>query len=126
MEVVFIVITFGLNAKDVPVAVVGAAAAVVIVLAIAAAARKPLSMIPENLLKYGVGIMLASFGTFWSVEGIGIFRTGRESVAWPGNDVALLVLIAAWFLLSRVFIAVLRAPAPPAESAAGRHEEYAS
>jgi uncharacterized membrane protein len=101
MEVVFIVITFGLNADDVPVAVIGAGAAVVIVLGIAVAARKPLSMIPENLLKYGVGLLLASFGTYWAVEGIGIFRTGRESVAWPGNDVAILVLIAAWFLLTR-------------------------
>ena len=118
MEVVFIVITFGLNADNVPVAVVGAAAAVVVVVSIAFAARKPLSMIPENLLKYGVGIMLASFGTFWSVEGVGIFRTGRESVAWPGNDIALLVLIAAWFLLSRVFIAVLRVGAPPARATA--------
>jgi uncharacterized membrane protein len=114
MEVVFIVITFGLNAHDVPVAVVGAAAAVVVVVTIAFAARKPLAMIPENLLKYGVGLMLASFGTFWSVEGTGIFRSGRESVAWPGNDLAILVLIAAWFVLSRVFIAVLRIPATSA------------
>jgi uncharacterized membrane protein len=105
MEVVFIVITFGLNAHNVPVAVVGAAAAVVVVIGIAVAARKPLAMIPENLLKYG--------------EGTGIFRSGRESVAWPGNDLALLVLIAAWFLLSRAFIAVLRVPAPPP------HEEFA-
>ena len=112
MEVVFIVITFGLNAKDIPVAVIGAAAAVVVVLGIAVAARRPLSMIPENLLKYGVGLMLASFGTFWAVEGIGIFRAGRASVEWPGKDVAILGLLVVWFLLSRVFIAVLRAPAP--------------
>jgi uncharacterized membrane protein len=118
MEVVFIVITFGLNADDVPVAVIGAGAAVVIVLGIAVAARKPLSMIPENLLKYGVGLLLASFGTYWAVEGIGIFRTGRESVAWPGNDVAILVLIAAWFLLTRIFIAALRVPRAPADNAA--------
>ena len=124
MEVVFIVITFGLNAHDVPVAVVGAAAAVVAVVSIAFAARKPLAMIPENLLKYGVGIMLASFGTFWSVEGIGIFRAGRESVEWPGNDVALLVIIATWFLLSRLFIAVLRIPSRPA-TADVAIEEYA-
>src|SRR3954463_731825 len=65
MEVVFIVITFGLNADNVPAAAVGAAAAVVIVLLIAIAARKPLSMINENLLKYGVGLLLASFGTYW-------------------------------------------------------------
>jgi uncharacterized membrane protein len=118
MEVVFIVITFGLNADDVPVAVVGAGAAVVVVLGIAIAARKPLSMIPENLLKYGVGLLLASFGTFWAVEGIGIFRTGQESVAWPGNDIAILVLIAVWFLLTRLFIAALRVPKTPSESPA--------
>jgi uncharacterized membrane protein len=116
MEVVFIVITFGLNADDVPIAALGAVAAVVVVLAIAVAARKPLSMIPENLLKYGVGLLLASFGTYWAVEGIGIFRTGRESLEWPGKDVAILALIALWFLLSRVFIAVLRAPAQPSRS----------
>jgi Ca2+/H+ antiporter, TMEM165/GDT1 family len=126
MEVVFIVITFGLNAKNVPVAAVGAAAAVVVVVAIAFAARRPLAMIPENLLKYAVGIMLASFGTFWSVEGIGIFRSGRESVAWPGSDVALLALIASWFLLSRVFIAVLRVPAKSVAPAADvATQEYA-
>jgi Ca2+/H+ antiporter, TMEM165/GDT1 family len=111
MEVVFIVITFGLNAKNVPIAVVGAVAAVIVVLLIAAAARRPLSMIPENLLKYGVGLLLASFGTFWAVEGTGIFRAGRESLQWPGGDAAILVLLAAWFLLSRAFITALRAPA---------------
>ena len=110
MEVVFIVITFGLNAKNVPIAVVGAAAAVIVVLLTAAALKRPLSMIPENLLKYGVGLLLASFGTFWAVEGIGIFRAGRESLHWPGGDAAILVLLALWFLLSRAFITALRAP----------------
>ena len=113
MEVVFIVITFGLNAKDVPVAAAGAAAAIVAVVALGVAVRKPLSMIPENLLKYGVGLMLASFGTFWSVEGTGLFRHGRVSLHWPGNDAAILVLIAVWFLLSRAFIAALKVPTPP-------------
>lgn len=113
MEVVFIVITFGLNDHNVPVAAVGAAAAVVAVLALASALRRPLSMIPENLLKYGVGLMLASFGTFWSVEGVGIFRAGRESLQWPGKDAAILVLLAVWFALSRVFIAALRTPRQP-------------
>lgn len=115
MEVVFIVITFGLNAKNVPVAVVGAAAAVITVLALAVALRRPLAMIPENLLKYGVGLLLASFGTYWAVEGIGIFRSGQSSLAWPGDDAAILVLIAAWFLLSRIFIAALRTPAVESE-----------
>ena len=59
-------------------------------------------------------MIVASFGTFWAIEGVGIFRTGQESVAWPGNDIAILVLIAGWFLLSRIFIAVLGATkAPP-------------
>jgi len=110
MEVVFIVITFGLNADDVPVAAVGAGAAVVLVLVLAVVLRKPLAMIPENALKYGVGLLLAAFGTFWAVEGLGVFRAGRESLAWPGEDLALVVLILAWVLLSRVLIAALRVP----------------
>ncbi len=112
MEVVFIVITFGLNARNVPLAAVGAAAAVVVVLSVAVAVRKPLSMVPENLLKYGVGLMLSAFGTFWAVEGMGIFHAGRHSLAWPGGDAAILVLLAAWFVLSRAFVAALRTPTP--------------
>lgn len=127
MEVVFIVITFGVNAHNIPIAVVGAAAAIVIVPVLAAAVRRPLSMIPENLLKYGVGLMLASFGTFWSVAGVGIFRTGERSLDWPGNDLAILALLVVWFLLSRVFISILRAGRAPAGEArqpvpAGRPE----
>jgi uncharacterized membrane protein len=110
MEVVFIVITFGLNDHNVPAAAIGAVAAIVVVLGIAIALRRPLSMVPENLLKYGVGLLLASFGTYWAVEGIGIFRSGRESLAWPGNDAAILVLLVAWFALSRIFVLVLREP----------------
>jgi Ca2+/H+ antiporter, TMEM165/GDT1 family len=110
MEVVFIVITFGLNAKNVPAAAIGAAAAVIVVLAIAIAVRKPISMIPENTLKYVVGLLLTSFGTFWSVEGMGVFRASRESLQWPGSDAAIVVLLAVWFVLSRIFIAKLRTP----------------
>jgi uncharacterized membrane protein len=116
MEVVFIVITFGLNAKNVPAASVGAIVAVIIVLIIAFAMKRPLSMINENMLKYCVGLMLASFGTFWAVEGIGIFRAGQGSLAWPGADLSILGLLVVWFLLSRVFIAVLRKPATAAPS----------
>lgn len=126
MEVVFIVITFGLNARNIPAASAGAAAAVVTVLGLAIALRRPLSMINENLLKYVVGLLLASFGTFWVIEGTGIFRSGRASLEWPGGDLAILVLIAAWFLLSRVFIAALRtAPAPAAGNANEPREQPA-
>src|SRR5438132_480636 len=83
---------------------------VVVVLGIAVALRRPLSMINENLLKYGVGLLLASFGTYWAVEGIGIFRDGRESLGWPGHDLMILVLLAVWFVLSRIFVAALRKP----------------
>lgn len=108
MEVVFIVITFGLSADNVPVAAAGAAMAVAVVLSLAVALRRPLSMVNENMLKYGVGLLLATFGTYWAVEGLGIFRDDRESLGWPGHDLALIGLLAAWVLLSRVFVMALR------------------
>lgn len=112
MEVVFIVLTFGLNAHNIPAASAAAAAAIVVVLIVALAVRRPLSMINENLLKYGVALLLSSFGTYWAVEGLGIFRAGRGSIEWPGGDLAILVLIAVWFILSRVYVIVLRERAP--------------
>jgi uncharacterized membrane protein len=123
MEVAFIVITFGLNADNVPAASAGAAAAVVVVLALAFAVRRPLSMIDENLLKYGVGLLLASFGTFWAVEGIGIFRGGQESLVWPGKDLAIIGLLVVWFVLSRLFVAGLRIPAGDTAPTAADIEE---
>jgi uncharacterized membrane protein len=110
VEVVFIVITFGLNAGNVPVAVAGAVAAVVVVLALAVVLRTPLTRVPENTLKYGVGLLLATFGTFWSIEGLGIFSSDGESLAWAGGDLVLLVLLVGWLVLSRVLIAILRVP----------------
>jgi uncharacterized membrane protein len=123
MEVVFIVITFGLNADNIPVASAGAVAAVVVVLGLAVALRRPLAMINENLLKYCVGLLLASFGTFWAIEGLGVFRAGRESLEWPGHDAAILGLLAAWLILSRIFIAVLRTPPPSRTASATPVEE---
>lgn len=118
MEVVFIVITFGLSADNIPGAATGAAIAVIGVLVLAVLLRRPLSMINENLLKYAVGLLLAGFGTYWVVEGMGIFRPSRESLDWPGHDIALLALIAIWFVVSRVFVAALRKPSGvPADTA---------
>jgi len=125
MEVVFIVITFGLNADDVPLAAAGAGAAALLVLTIALVLRKPLAMIPENTLKYGVGLMLAAFGTYWAVEGIGVFRDQRESLEWLGDDLALLGLIALWLLVSRVLVRALQvtpAPTTPAPVGAASNE----
>ena len=85
LEVVFIVITFGVNQKNVGAAVIGAAAAIIVVTITGIAVKAPLTKVPENWMKLAVGVMLTSFGTFWGAEGAG--------VAWPGNDAALLVLI---------------------------------
>jgi uncharacterized membrane protein len=107
VEVVFIVLTFGISADDVPAAVAAAAAAGVLVVILGVALHRPLVAVPENILKYGVSLLLVSFGTFWAFEGLGFARGGGESLAWPGSDLAIPVLLVAWFLLSRVLIAAL-------------------
>jgi Ca2+/H+ antiporter, TMEM165/GDT1 family len=96
LEIVFIVITFGLNADDVPAAAAGAAIAGVLVLGIGAIAHRPLAAVPQNTIKFVVGLLLSTFGTFWAVEGLGVFAVGGESLEWPGGDAALLVLLAVW------------------------------
>jgi uncharacterized membrane protein len=87
LEVVFIVLTFGANAHNVGLATIGAACAVVLVAAAGFAVRAPLAKVPENTMKFVVGIMLTSFGMFWGGEGAGAH--------WPGSDAALLVIIPA-------------------------------
>lgn len=86
LEIAFIVITFGANQHSVPLAVLSAVIAVLVVVAVGVKVHKPLSRVPENTLKFVVGIMLTSFGIFWGSEGVGIH--------WPGSDVALLGVIA--------------------------------
>jgi uncharacterized membrane protein len=108
-EVVFIVITFGLNAHDVPAASAAAAAAAAVVLAAGLLVHRPLARIPENTLKWAVGIVLATYGTFWAVEGLGVFQPGGGSLHWPGGDWAILAVLAGWLALSRLL--VLAAPA---------------
>jgi uncharacterized membrane protein len=104
VEVVFIVITFGLNAHNVPLASAGAGAAAAGVIALGVVAHRPLARVPENTLKYVVGLLLASFGTFWAVEGLGVFQSGGDSLGWPGDNWSIVGLLAAWFLLSRLLI----------------------
>jgi Ca2+/H+ antiporter, TMEM165/GDT1 family len=106
VEVVFIVITFGLHAGDVPVAAGTAVVAGVVVVVLGMVASGPLSAVPENTLKYAVGLLLATYGTFWAVEGLGLVH-GGASLDWPGGDVALLAILAGWFLLSRILVLVL-------------------
>jgi uncharacterized membrane protein len=92
---VFIVLTFGANQRNLGAAVVGAAIAVVVVTVTGIAVRAPLAKVPENAMKFAVGIMLTSFGTFWGAEGAG--------VKWPGNDAALLVIVPVVALVSLGF-----------------------
>jgi uncharacterized membrane protein len=110
VEVVFIVITFGLSADNMPVAIGAAVLGCLLVLVVGIAVRGPLSKVPENTLKYGVGLLLAGFGTFWSVEGLGILTPERSSLEWPGADLSILALIILWFALSRVLVSALKQP----------------
>jgi uncharacterized membrane protein len=109
LEIVFIVITFGLSAGNVPLAAVGASLAGMIVLTIGAAAHRLLANVPQNTIKFVVGLLLSTFGTFWAVEGLGWFSDSGESVAWPGGDVALVLLLAAWSAFSWSAVRLLRA-----------------
>lgn len=100
LEVVFIVLTFGANQHDIPLASVGAAIAVVVVVVAGFAVRAPLARVPENTLKFVVGVLLTSFGTFWGAEGAG--------ASWPGSDAALLGVIAFVAATAVSLVAVLR------------------
>jgi uncharacterized membrane protein len=111
VEVVFIVLTFGLNAGNVPLAAAGGVAAAVVVLSIGLVVHRPLASIPENTLKYIVGLMLVSFGTFWSMEGLGIFTSSGSSLDWPGSDWAIVGLLVFWTAWSRLLIFWLRSRA---------------
>ena len=86
LEVVFIVIAVGAGRGLLWPAASGALAACVVVLLAGIIVHKPLARVPENALKFGVGVMLSAFGVFWTGEGLGI--------DWPGQDLALLVFVA--------------------------------
>src|SRR5580700_8371707 len=101
LEVVFIVVALG-GLQDIPSAVIGALVALLVVAGAGVAFRRPLTRVPENAMKYVVGIMLTSFGTFFSGEGIGVH--------WWGNDLSLLILVAAYGLASLAFVWFLRRP----------------
>jgi uncharacterized membrane protein len=110
LEVVFIVLTFGANAHEVPLAALAAASAVVLVVLAGLAIKAPLAKVPENTMKFVVGIMLTGFGVFWGAEG--------ADAHWPGGDAALPVLIPAIALYALTLVAVLRRNSPkPAETA---------
>ena len=117
IEVVFIVIALGAGGRLLVPAAAGAALALLLVIALGLLLHRPLSTVPENQLKFGVGVMLTAFGTFWLGEAIGI--------EWPGADAAILALIAAFLAIALVLVRVckrLRAKTPrPGESKAAGH-----
>jgi len=100
LEVAFIVVTFGSNQGSIPLAAAGALAAFVLVAAVGFSVRGPLSRVPENAIKFAVGIMLTSFGIFWAAEGAGAH--------WPGSDAALPGVLALVIASSAVLVAILR------------------
>ncbi|GAC1575371.1 MAG: hypothetical protein NVS3B18_09070 [Candidatus Dormibacteria bacterium] len=112
LEVAFIVITFGSNQGRIGLAALGAVAAMVVVLVAVVAVRAPLSRVPENTLKFAVGTLLTSFGTFWGAEGAG--------VVWPGGDAALLLIVPLILVVSLALVTSIRRTSAPGSSVAAR------
>jgi len=107
LEVAFIVLTFGASQHDIGLAAIAAGIAVATVVAAGVAIRAPLARVPENAMKFSVGVMLTSFGIFWGAEGAG--------ASWPGGDAALLVIVPGVLLSSLGLVQWLRrASAAPA------------
>lgn len=100
LEVAFIVLTFGSTQRNIPLAALAAGVALVLVAGVGLAVHRPLSQVPENTMKFAVGVMLTTFGTFWSAEGAG--------AEWPGNDVAILGILAFVLLISFGLVWLLR------------------
>jgi uncharacterized membrane protein len=103
LEVVFIVIAVGGTGHGWAAAIAGGLAAAVVVAATGVVVRKPLARLPENTLKYAVGILLTSLGTFWAAEGMG--------ASWPGDFLSILVLAGVFFAASRLAVTLIRRPA---------------
>lgn len=101
IEVVFIVVAMGAAGSGLLVpASIGALAALLVVVALGLALHRPVSTIPENALKFVVGVLLSAFGTFWIGEGLGL--------AWPGEDWSLLILVAGFLAAARVAVSKSR------------------
>jgi uncharacterized membrane protein len=100
LEVAVIVLTFGANQHRVGLAAASAGVAIALVVLAGVAARAPLARVPENTMKFAVGVMLTSFGMFWGAEGAG--------ASWPGGDAALLVIIPGLLAASVAMVMWLR------------------
>jgi Ca2+/H+ antiporter, TMEM165/GDT1 family len=101
LEVVIIVVTLGAPQHQLGLACLAAAAALVVVGAVGAAVARQLAGVPENAMKMSVGLMLISFGSFWTGEGLG--------VGWPGADLAIPVLVGFYGVTTLVVVRLLNA-----------------
>jgi Ca2+/H+ antiporter, TMEM165/GDT1 family len=102
LEVVFIVIALGAGRGMLVPASAGAVAACLLVAGVGFIVHRPLARVPENTLKFAVGIMLSAFGVFWTGEGLG--------VAWPGADLAIVVFAALFLAVSGAAVGMARRP----------------
>ena len=93
-------VTFGGAQHAVGLAALAAATAGIVVLTVGLVVHRPLSRVPENTMKFVVGVMLTSFGIFWAGEGAGMH--------WPGKDAALLVVIGYVVATSLLLVALLK------------------
>jgi len=100
LEVVFIVIALSTDSASLVATSVGALAACLVVAGIGFVIHRPLARVPENTLKFAVGVMLVAFGVYWIAEGLG--------AAWPGGDLAIVALAIVILVLGRVAVFVLR------------------
>jgi uncharacterized membrane protein len=100
LEVAFIVLTFGTNDGRFDIPIAGAIAGLVLVVGTGLLVHQPLSRVPENTIKWVVGIMLGAFGTFWVGEGAG--------VDWALSDGMILVLAAVYLALGMALAWALR------------------
>jgi uncharacterized membrane protein len=100
LEVVFIVIAFGSAQRNMGPAALGAGTAAVLVVLAGVLARGPLSRVPENRIKFAVGLLLTSFGCFWAAEGLGI--------GWPGDEASLPAVITFFAGASYALVVALR------------------
>ncbi len=111
LEVAFIVLTFGSTQGSIPLAALGAAAAIVLVAGVGVAVRAPLARVPENTMKFAVGVMLTTFGIFWAAEGAGAH--------WPGSDASLPGVLAFVVASSALLVGLFRRQRRAAVATAG-------
>jgi uncharacterized membrane protein len=102
LEVVFIVIALSAGRGMLLPASAGALAACLLVASVGFIVHRPLARVPENTLKFAVGVMLSAFGVFWTGEGLG--------VDWPGADLAIVVFAALFLAVSSAAVAMVRRP----------------